>query len=95
MGYMDNAYGPDTLMVKESKSNEFDKNGWSVGYNIPEYGLLDRAYWFLGLIDGMNYIYSPLLDQVDLITQDNKLDVPIYLATGRHDYNAWFKLTEQ
>ncbi len=94
-GYMDNPYGPNTQMVKESRKNDYDIHGWSLGYNIPEYGLLDRAYWYLGLLNGMNYIYSPLLDQVDLIAQVTKLNVPVYLATGRHDYNAWFELTEK
>jgi pimeloyl-ACP methyl ester carboxylesterase len=80
--YLNNAYGANTLIENETKNQDYAKDFYPSGYNIPEYGLLDRAYWFLGLLDGMNYIYSPQLDQVDVIKQADKLDVPVYLANG-------------
>ncbi|NTU52550.1 MAG: alpha/beta hydrolase [Chlorobiaceae bacterium] len=93
--YLNNAHGVNLLMEKAERSREYLRDFFPSGYNIPEYGLLDRVYWFLGLIQGMNHIYSPQLDQVDLIRQARKLDVPVYFATGRYDYNAWYELAER
>lgn len=93
--YLSNKYGTNTLMNKENKNRDYEKWLYFHGFNIPEYGLLDRAYWFLGLINGMNNIYSPLNDSLNLIVQVPKLDVPVYFANGRHDYNAWYELTEK
>lgn len=93
--YLGNKYGTNTLMSVEDTNHEYEKGLYFHGFNIPEYGLMDRAYWFLGLINGMNYIYSPLLDSLDLTKQVPRLDLPIYFGCGRHDYNAWFKLTEE
>lgn len=93
--YLGNPHGVNTLMEKAERNNAYLKDFFLSGYSTEEYGMLDRVYWFLGLIQGMNYLYSPQLDHVDLARQAAKLDVPVYFALGRYDYNAWFVLAER
>lgn len=59
----------------------------------PEYGILDSAAYFLGLMDTFNTVYPQLYD-IDLRTDYNNLNVPVYFFTGRHDINAPTELTE-
>ncbi len=60
----------------------------------PEYGLYDKAAWFLGIIDTLGVVYPQLWD-IDFRTQAAKLDVPVYFLIGRHDINAPVELTEE
>ncbi len=53
----------------------------------PEYGLVDKANYFRGLIATMNAVW-PQLWEVDLREQAPRLQVPIYFLEGRHDVNA-------
>jgi hypothetical protein len=72
------------LMEKEERNREYLNKFFPSAYNIPEYGLLDRAYWFRRLIQGMNHFFSSQLDHVDLIRQVRKLDVQASFAAGRY-----------
>jgi pimeloyl-ACP methyl ester carboxylesterase len=68
--------------------------GEGTGHNLmfdslgaPEYGLLDKVYWALSLLNTFPNVYSQLND-VDLRTQAAELDVPVYVVKGRWDLNA-------
>lgn len=54
---------------------------------IPEYNLLDQIRVFRGMIDTFNLVY-PQLQDVNFVTQVNKLEVPVYYIIGKHDYTA-------
>jgi pimeloyl-ACP methyl ester carboxylesterase len=60
----------------------------------PEYGLAGRVSYYVGV--GLVFVrmYEQLLD-VDLMTQVPRLDVPVFLASGRLDINTPQVLTEQ
>lgn len=70
------------------------------GYNTfrdigsPEYGLIDKVNFFLGLLSTYNHVYQQLYD-IDLRTDYAKLEVPVYLFLGRHDVNAPTVLAEE
>jgi hypothetical protein len=55
---LNNAHSVNHLMEKEERSREYLNDFFPSGDNIPEYGLLDQPYWFLGLIQGMKTISS-------------------------------------
>jgi pimeloyl-ACP methyl ester carboxylesterase len=59
----------------------------------PEYGLLDKVHWVLGLMETFSAVY-PQLEEVDLTTQAADLEVPVYFLEGRHDVNAMTSLVE-
>lgn len=59
-----------------------------------EYGLLDKVYWALSLINTFPQVYAQLYD-VDLRTQAAELDVPMYFIRGRWDVNSSNRLTEE
>lgn len=59
-----------------------------------EYGLYDKAAWFLGALETMDVVYPQLWD-VDFREQATQLEVPVYFLIGRHDVNAPVVLTEQ
>lgn len=74
--------------------------GEGTGHNLmfdslgaPEYGLLDKVYWALSLLNTFPNVYSQLND-VDLRTQAAALDVPVYVVKGRWDLNASNPLAE-
>jgi len=75
-------------------------HGEGSGHNLafdsmgaPEYGLLDKVYWGLSLLNTFPHVYSQLND-VDLREQASKLDVPVYFVKGRWDINASNALAE-
>lgn len=59
----------------------------------PEYGLLDKVYWLLGLAQTFTTVY-PQLYEVDFRAQVASLDVPVYVIQGRWDVNAVGSLLE-
>jgi len=76
-------------------------HGEGTGHNLafdsmaaPEYGLVDKVYWGLSLLNTFPNVYSQLND-VDFRTQANELDVPVYFIKGRWDINASNALTEE
>lgn len=70
------------------------------GYNTlrdifsPEYGLLDKINYVRGIINTYGHVYQQLYD-IDLRTDYNRLDVPVYFFLGRHDINAPTVLAEE
>lgn len=72
----------------------------NAGYNTlrdlasPEYGILDKLYFFLGLVNTFNDVYQKLYD-IDLREDYTTLDVPVYFFIGRHDINAPTALVEE
>ena len=69
-------------------------HGEGTGHNLmldslgaQEYGLLDKAYWLLGLARTFTTVYPKVYD-VDFRTQATNLDVPVYFIKGRWDMNA-------
>jgi len=76
-------------------------HGEGTGHNLafdsmgaPEYGLLDKVYWGLSLLNTFPHVYSQLND-VDFRTQATELDIPVYFIKGRWDMNASNALTEE
>jgi len=100
-------YTRDELVGKFQAMNGIVNNymhaharGEGTGHNLmfdslgaPEYGLLDKVYWGLSLLNTFPNVYSQL-DTVDLRTQAAKLDVPVYVVKGRWDLNASNALAE-
>jgi len=70
------------------------------GYNTfrdifsSEYGLLDKINYIRGIINTYGHVYQQLYD-IDLRTDYNKLNVPVYFFLGRHDLNAPPELVEE
>ena len=60
----------------------------------PEYGLLDKLNFFRGILYTYNHVYQQLYD-IDLRTDYNKLQVPVYFFLGRFDVNAPTALAEE
>ncbi|OAH57152.1 alpha/beta hydrolase [Dietzia cinnamea] len=58
-----------------------------LGFLVPEYGYLDTINHTRGLIASFNAIY-PQLEDLDLVEQAPRLEVPVYFFVGRHDVNA-------
>ncbi|MCB9737018.1 MAG: alpha/beta hydrolase [Deltaproteobacteria bacterium] len=52
-----------------------------------EYGLLDRVNFFRGVFASMDLLW-PQIMALDLFEQVPRLDVPVLLLEGRHDYEA-------
>lgn len=59
----------------------------------PEYGLMDKLNHTRGLIGSFQVVYPQLRD-LEFRTQAQKLEVPVYFLTGRHDVNAMSSLVE-
>lgn len=76
-------------------------HGEGTGHNLgfdslaaQEYGLLDKVYWGLSLLNTFPHVYSQIND-VDFRTQATELNVPVYFIKGRWDINASNTLTEE
>ncbi len=76
-------------------------HGEDTGHNLAfdslvaqEYGLLDKVYWGLSLLNTFPHVYSQLND-VDFRIQATELDVPVYFVKGRWDMNASNSLLEE
>ena len=53
----------------------------------PEYGILDKFNYLLGILNTFNDVYQQLYE-VDIRETQSKLEVPIKFLIGRHDLNA-------
>ncbi|HET7690579.1 MAG TPA: alpha/beta hydrolase, partial [Nocardioidaceae bacterium] len=51
---------------------------------VGEYTLLEQLHIFAGFMDTFSVLY-PQIQDVDFRTQASTLDVPVYLAQGRHE----------
>ncbi|MBK8022862.1 MAG: alpha/beta hydrolase [Chloroflexi bacterium] len=60
----------------------------------PEYGLLDKVNWVLGLEQVFEQVY-PLLGEIDFPATVTALEVPVYFLEGRWDVNAFASLVEE
>ncbi len=60
----------------------------------PEYSLLDNLRFFAGIATSLFKIW-PYVEGVDLPTQANSFQVPVYFLTGRFDYNTPWELSEK
>lgn len=76
-------------------------HGEGTGHNLmfdslgaQEYGLIDKVYWGLSLLNTFPNVYSQL-NNIDLRTQASRLDVPVYFIKGRWDINASNSLAEE
>lgn len=79
---------------------ESQAHGEGTGHNLmfdslraPEYGLLDKATWIIGLARTFTTVYPQIYD-VDLRTEATALEVPVYFIKGRWDINASNSLLE-
>lgn len=59
----------------------------------PEYDILDKINYFVGLNNTFNHFY-PQLYNIDLRKEYAKIDVPVYFFIGRQDINAPTSLAE-
>jgi hypothetical protein len=70
------------------------------GYNTfrdlfsSEYGMLDKINFFRGIVNTFNAVY-PQLYSIDLRTDYQNIEVPVYFFLGRHDVNAPTSLVEE
>ena len=101
-------YASDELIGKFSAINNTlngymnaHAHGEGVNHNLlldslaaPEYGLLDKVNWLLGLMDTFTTVYPQIYD-LDFRTQATQLDVPVYFVQGRWDVNAMSSLVEE
>jgi proline iminopeptidase len=51
---------------------------------VREYTLLEQLHVFAGFLDTFSVLY-PQLQEIDFRTQATRLEVPVYLAQGRHE----------
>ena len=70
------------------------------GYNTfrdlfsNEYGIWDKINYLRGIINTFNAVYPQLYD-IDLRTDYQSVEVPVYFFLGRHDVNAPTSLVEE
>ncbi len=76
-------------------------HGEGTGHNLmfdslaaQEYGLVDKVYWGLSLLNTFPQVYSQLND-VDFRTQATTLNIPVYFIKGRWDINSSNTLLEE
>jgi pimeloyl-ACP methyl ester carboxylesterase len=101
-------YPTDELLGSFGASNDVlndymhaHARGEGTGHNLffdslgaPEYGLLDKVYWLLGLRDTFLTVYPQLYD-LDFRLEAAQLEVPVYFVKGRWDVNAVNSLAEE
>jgi pimeloyl-ACP methyl ester carboxylesterase len=65
---------------------------------VPEYNLMDKINGFRGFLDTFSTLY-PQLQAIDFREDVSRLDIPIYIVTGKHEArgravlaNEWFEL---
>lgn len=71
-------------------------NGYNTFRDIysSEYGIIDKINYVRGIIKTFNNVYQQLYE-IDLRTDYNELEVPVYFFIGKHDINAPTKLVEE
>jgi pimeloyl-ACP methyl ester carboxylesterase len=80
--------------------NSEGSGGMTENIFVEEYSLLDAVHVLAGFLDAFAVLY-PQIQNVDLRTQATHLDVPVYLAQGRHETpgragpaQQWFDLLQ-
>ena len=78
-----------------NQNPEITNNGYETFRDIfsEEYSLVDKINYFRGILNTFNHVYPQLYD-IDLRTDYNKIEVPVYFLLGRHDVNAPTSLVE-
>ncbi len=76
---------------RENPFQEKNTEWYSISSMIffDEYSLTDKIKYFLGLFNTFPVLYQQL-QNIDFVTQANKLEVPVYYMIGKHDYTAKF-----
>jgi pimeloyl-ACP methyl ester carboxylesterase len=101
-------YPPETVISKFGTFNNvlndymhMNAHGEGTGHNLmldslaaPEYGLLDKVNWLVGLARTFRTVY-PQLNDLDFREQVTTLDVPVYFIAGRWDVNADMPLARE
>ncbi|MBN1534018.1 MAG: alpha/beta hydrolase [Spirochaetes bacterium] len=59
----------------------------------PEFTIFEFLPFFMGSIFSLRTMWPQLLEAGDFRKSAPALEVPVYLVTGRHDYNVPFELT--
>jgi len=80
--------------------NSEGEGGFSENLFVEEYTLLEQIHNFAGFLDTFSVLY-PQLQQIDFRKQITTLDVPVYLAQGRHEArgraepaDAWYAMLQ-
>lgn len=75
----------------ENPFNEKNREWYTLSSMImlKEYSWLDRIRYFQGLLKTYPLVYSQLQD-INFVTQANRLEIPVYYLIGKHDYTAKF-----
>jgi len=60
----------------------------------PEWTYFDFITFGLGSMKSLKTIWPELLKQGDFRKEASTLDLPVYFAVGKYDYNIPFELTE-
>jgi pimeloyl-ACP methyl ester carboxylesterase len=77
------SHEPDVYPYSHEGNSE-GVGGMSENILVSEYTLLEQIHIFGGFMDTFSVLYPQLRD-VDFRTQATSLDVPVYLAEGRHE----------
>ncbi len=77
------------LTEEMNQNPEINNPGYETIRDIlsPEYGILDKFNYLLGILNTFNDVYQQLYE-VDIRATQSKLEVPIKFLIGRHDLNA-------
>jgi pimeloyl-ACP methyl ester carboxylesterase len=80
--------------------NSEGSGGMTENIFVEEYSLLDTVHVLAGFLDAFPVLY-PQIQDIDFRTQATRLDVPVYLAQGRHETpgragpaQEWFDLLQ-
>lgn len=84
-----------TFEIPNIKNKEYlDAQGLFDFITIKEYSMMDRINFFRGAIKVFNAVY-PQLQDFDFRESATNFDIPVYILTGSHDYNAPYWITEE
>ncbi len=81
-------------MARNAPGEGHENNLMFDSLGAPEYGLLDKFNWLLGLVNTFEQVYPQLAD-LDFTTQAARLDVPVYFVKGSWDVNAMYTFTQE
>ncbi len=93
----------DDLMLHRSWLGHYGGDYYGGGYVLElvralltssEYTLMEALSYYGCLLNCLEHGWSDL-EGIDFIRSVERLDVPVYFFTGRHDYNTPFELVEE
>lgn len=78
-----------------ARNSEIHNSGYNTFRDLfsSEYGILDKINYLRGIVSTFNAVY-PQLYSIDLRTDYQTIEVPVYFFLGRHDINAPTSLVE-